>query len=240
LVKGVKDNQSVPDARPLAPDTYVGPISIKLSRNAAVGSTIIYLENVVGLTVGDQVGIMMDLDGGVYFNTYIIGIIGSPEAVAIAAPLRSPASSGNLLTDYKVQKQAVSNMNFSSVILINGNVLALPGAAVYISGAGSFGLAQANSFSTSFVAGLTSTAIAPLVAGILIIGGPLSLTTAQWDAVTGQVGGLTPGAVYFLDPFTAGHITTAPPTTPGQVVTIIGQASSATQMIFKSQMPVLL
>lgn len=39
--------------------------------------------------------------------------------------------------------------------------------------------------------------------------GEVTLTTGQWDAVTGGTGGLTTGATYYTDATTAGHLTTS-------------------------------
>src|SRR3972149_7086442 len=56
------------------------------------------------------------------------------------------------------------------------------------------------------VMGLVSVGAAPLATAQLAPAGPLTLTTAQWDAVTGAVGGLTPGARYFVAPGPAGFL----------------------------------
>jgi hypothetical protein len=60
--------------------------------------------------------------------------------------------------------------------------------------------------------------------------GILSLSTAQWDTVTGQTGGLTAGSEYFVDPATAGKLTITAPTTTGQFIQKVGTASSTTEL----------
>ena len=65
-------------------------------------------------------------------------------------------------------------------------------------------------------------------------------STAQWDAITGQTGGLTFNSTYFLDPTTAGKLTTTPPSTAGQVNVLIGTAISATALDLEIQPPILL
>ena len=62
--------------------------------------------------------------------------------------------------------------------------------------------------------------------------GPLKLTTAQWDAVTGQVGGLTPDVTYFVDQATSGHIIAASGVSngAGTYATIVGTAIDAETM----------
>lgn len=59
--------------------------------------------------------------------------------------------------------------------------------------------------------------------------GDLTLTTAQWDAVTGGTGGLVVNTSYYLDT-TAGKITATRPSTTVSPVTLIGIARSTTRM----------
>jgi len=51
---------------------------------------------------------------------------------------------------------------------------------------------------------------------------------------------LTPGATYFLDPSTAGRITTTAPTTAGQYVVRVGRAVDATTLDIEIELPILL
>src|SRR5574342_12367 len=64
------------------------------------------------------------------------------------------------------------------------------------------------------------------------------LTTAQWDAVTDQVGGLTPGATYYVSPTTRGHMTTTRPSATGTFTTQVGVALDPTTLIVEPSMPV--
>ena len=48
LVKGVPDIQSVPDARPLGQNIYVGPISVATTANAVIGQTVIPVQTIFG------------------------------------------------------------------------------------------------------------------------------------------------------------------------------------------------
>lgn len=63
--------------------------------------------------------------------------------------------------------------------------------------------------------------------------GPCTLTTAQWDRVTGGSGGLTPHAVYFVSPTTAGRLTTTDPEPLGDYATKVGFALNATTMMLQ-------
>lgn len=100
LVKGVPDLQSVPDARPLGANIYVGPISVQTTANAVIGQTSIPVQTTFGFYQGAKVGCMTDQDGGsVFFTT-----IASPPAgfnLVLSNPLPYPMASGNLITLYK-------------------------------------------------------------------------------------------------------------------------------------------
>lgn len=115
------------------------------------------------------------------------------------------------------------------------------GAPVYMFGNDSFKKAQANGSTTKDVVGLVAaTSIANGASGAVTIDGVMTATTAQWDAVTGQTGGLTFGTRYYLDPSTSGKMTTTAPTTVGQYVVEIGVALSTTEMKVDVKSPILL
>lgn len=104
------------------------------------------------------------------------------------------------------------------------------GAPVYVSAASTVMKAQADASGTVDVLGLVAeTTIASAASGSIQTDGVLAATTAQWDAVTGGLGGLTAGAKYYLDPDTAGMLTTTAPTTVGDFVAPIGKALSTTE-----------
>lgn len=128
--------------------------------------------------------------------------------------------------------------------LTNGEAAAsMPiGTPGYVSGAGAAKRAQANALATADVVGLVydPAGIANGASGDFVVDGVVSATTAQWDAVTGQVGGLTPGSAYFLDPATPGKLTSTPPSAVGQVVTRVGIALSDTDFDVRIGEPILL
>lgn len=102
--------------------------------------------------------------------------------------------------------------------------------AVYASAAGSFAKAIATSLAAAQCVGLSLDAVANGQPADVQTTGIVTATTAQWDAVTGQVGGLTFNAQYYVDPTTAGKLTATAPTTVGQFVTSVGIALSTTQL----------
>lgn len=112
------------------------------------------------------------------------------------------------------------------------------GQAVYINGTGKVDLAQADASSTAPVLGLVfDTTIASAAVGSIVTDGPLEATTAIWDALTGDTGGLTPGASYFLSDATAGAITKVSPSAAGKYSVYVGQAFSATTLQVQPERP---
>ncbi len=67
------------------------------------------------------------------------------------------------------------------------------------------------------------------------ISGEVTLTTTQWDAWTGQSGGLTPGSIYYVGTFPdEGTITTIAPSISGQFIAQVGIARSSTVMLLST------
>jgi hypothetical protein len=115
------------------------------------------------------------------------------------------------------------------------------GAPVYTKTNGHVDLAQGNASGTAEVLGVVEdTSIAASASGNILIGGVLTATTTQWDAVAGTTGGLTPGSVYYLSATTAGQLTATAPTTVGQFVVRVGRALSATKMALMVMAPIKL
>ena len=127
---------------------------------------------------------------------------------------------------------SMTNGNASPVVICQ---------VVYVSGANTVDLAQANALATADVLGLVAdVSIAAASAGGIITDGKITATTAQWDVVTGQVGGLTAGAKYYVSPTTAGGLTTTAPTADGEVVAPVGQALSTTEFEIDKEHTILL
>jgi hypothetical protein len=113
---------------------------------------------------------------------------------------------------------------------------------VYVKSNGNVDLAKADASGTTNVFGLVADAagIASAAAGSVQVDGVLAATTGQWDAITGQSGGLTPGAQYYLSSATAGLLTSTAPTAAGKYVAPVGIASSTTDMLINPKSTVLL
>lgn len=107
---------------------------------------------------------------------------------------------------------------------------ALAGAPVYVDGGGSVDLAQADAEATSDVVGLAFSDVGAAVDAAVVDSGTLQLSTAQWDAVAGTSGGLTPGQKYYASEATAGRLTDTPPTGSGEYQIEVGVGLSATEL----------
>lgn len=129
----------------------------------------------------------------------------------------------------------------STVDLTNDNAGSLViGNAVYVKTDGDMDKAQANTAATTELLGLATETIVTTADGEVQADGFLTATTGEWDAVTGDTGGLTAGSIYYLDPSTAGRITETAPSTVGQYVVRVGQAISTTIMNIRTEAPILL
>ena len=120
----------------------------------------------------------------------------------------------------------------SIVVLLNADSSTAPlGSPVRAADNDAFVAAKAGSQFETMVIGLVKDAsIAASASGNVQTDDVLVATTVQWDAVTGQSGGLTPGAVYYLHPTIAGRITSTVPTAVGQFVAPVGIAVSVTEL----------
>jgi hypothetical protein len=159
------------------------------------------------------------------------GVSGNPTLDLTTSGITAGTYAGITFDTYGRATSAVATTSEDlEVSLTNGNASAIAiGRAVYSSAAGAVNLANANAAGTMGVVGLVSaTSIANGAAGLVAMDGVLTATTTQWDAVTGQTGGLTFGSVYFLSNTTAGALTTTAPAS-GYVVPV-GRALSTTQM----------
>jgi len=110
---------------------------------------------------------------------------------------------------------------------------------VYVSGLNVLP-AQADAQSTVRVAGLAESTVATANPIEVIADGVLVATTVEWDAVTGETGGLTPGADYFLDETTAGALTQTAPDNAGDFVVRVGHALSSTEFEIEIAQPIKL
>lgn len=159
------------------------------------------------------------------------GLAGNPTIDLVATGIVAGTYNGITFDAYGRATSAVSSSSERSVSsLTNGEAAAIAiGRAVYPSASGAVKLANANAAATVNVVGLVqATSINSGAAGDIATGGVVEATTTQWDAVTGQTGGLTFGARYYLSNASNGALTTTAPTS-GFVV-LVGVALSTTKL----------
>lgn len=156
----------------------------------------------------------------------VLGADGLPQQLQTGDQIAAPTTTTTI--------RQMSNAEASAAIVI--------GTPVYSSAADAVKRGQANAKATGKLVGLVyDVSIAAGATGNIATSGVLVATTAQWDAVvTGETGGLTFGASYFLDPANVGKLTSTPASTPGQVNTFVGTGVSATELEIELGQPILL
>lgn len=91
LVRGVRDDQSVRDARPVAPATFTGPVWTVTTAAIAIGAVNIPVESLATFSPGQTISIM--LDDGALFSATVTGLTGAPS-LTITPGLPNTASDG--------------------------------------------------------------------------------------------------------------------------------------------------
>jgi hypothetical protein len=96
FVRGVVDDQTVPEPRPRQTDTFLGVLSTTLTASANAGALGLLVASSTRMLIGDVVEIM--LDTGNYFRS-TIGSVPTLNSINIANPLPYSAAAGNIVTD---------------------------------------------------------------------------------------------------------------------------------------------
>jgi hypothetical protein len=159
------------------------------------------------------------------------GVAGNPT-LDLASGIVAPGTYQSVTVDTYGRVTAGSTTSANAASLTNGEAGSVnPGAPVYISGGNTFKMGIANAAAQSLIAGLNTAAVASGAVGIIKTADLLTQTTAQWDTVTGQSGGLTVGAIYFVNNTTAGMLTSTVPSS-GYIASV-GEAISSTAMLIR-------
>lgn len=140
------------------------------------------------------------------------------------------------MTDTSTRVAGISNDRLENCTEFSLAAGAAPGTVIAATSTGP-AKARANAAGTSNVLGVNISASAADEPGFAKYAGPVTLTAAQWDAIAGTTGGLTPGAYYYLSAATAGLLTDTPPSTEGQFVTPVGLALDATTLLVQISPP---
>ena len=95
--RAIRDNQSVPNARPRNVDIAVGALMTTLAADAAAGATSITVESTERMLAGDRVGIFLDSKD--LFRAQIQSVTSDTE-LTISELLPGPVSEGNKFINY--------------------------------------------------------------------------------------------------------------------------------------------
>lgn len=128
----------------------------------------------------------------------------------------------------------ILNKRFKSLINDESTTI-IPGTSVYMESSGKVKKTVITAIGTAYCLGLVSgsngAGIIAAAAGNIQCNGEVTLTTAQWDAIAGTSGGLTPGVVYYAG--AAGVLTSTLPATTGNFDTTVGIALSSTTLLLR-------
>ena len=137
---------------------------------------------------------------------------------------------------------ATSGTNYTLEVLTNNQGSTInKGHVVYIDSANTVKLASANAAATTKAIGFVAdTDIGTGNTGNIQHTGVLSANTAQWDAVTGETGGLVANQVYYLSSTTEGLTVNAAPTAATKYVKPVGIGLNTTEMLILQHPSILL
>lgn len=97
FVRGVPDDQSVPDARPEGVTTFIGPLVTTINATHAAGDAAITILDATRMNVSDVIGIALD-NNDVFRTT--IQSVDDGVTITISPVLPSATSAGKKVTNY--------------------------------------------------------------------------------------------------------------------------------------------
>ncbi len=121
----------------------------------------------------------------------------------------------------------------------NGSLSTLELGMPVVQIGGSLYPASAASTGTAHVIGLVALGAGPTLIARITASGPLRFQVPDWTLITGELGGLTLGATYYLASV-PGMLTTTPPAAPGQSLVEVGQAMTTTRLLINIRRPIFL
>lgn len=193
----------------------------------------------VALPYQSNDGIAATSQVGLWANSLIVGSNENDPWLVYNGTTGIISNKGSFSND-QVYSLSVTPANGVTIKLNNNNASTIAvGTPVYSSVTGKFDLAKADAAATSMVVGLVadSAGVGTTQPGRVVVTGPLTLTTAQWDAVAGTSGGLTFATYYYLSDSTAGRLTSTKPATSGHYPVVVCQALSTTQCLLRVTTP---
>jgi len=103
FVRGRKDDQTIPDGRPEAITSLVGPLTTMLSAAMTPSSTSLSVASSVRFEPTDNIGIICD-DGSTVART--VTDVPDGTSITISVPLRANAAIGNIVLNYSAVAEA--------------------------------------------------------------------------------------------------------------------------------------
>lgn len=96
FVRGVRDNQAVPNPRPVPPAVFDGPLQALMTADANAGATTITIDESARFSGGDIIGVYA---GGTLQRLTVASVV-DEFTLSLTAPLSGPVASGTLVTNF--------------------------------------------------------------------------------------------------------------------------------------------
>lgn len=103
FVRGRKDNQNVPGARPEGVDNIIGPLTTFLTGAVTAGSTTLNVESSARFEAGDHIGVIVDSGATI---ARIVSTVPTGTSLTITAALRASASTGAIVINNSAVAEA--------------------------------------------------------------------------------------------------------------------------------------
>lgn len=97
FIRGIPDDSSVKDARPVGIATFTGPLTTEINATQAAGDTSLTLLDTTRMAGSDRLGIALD-NGDMFLTT--VSSIDSDTAITVADKLPNTTSAGKIVIDY--------------------------------------------------------------------------------------------------------------------------------------------
>lgn len=103
FVRGRKDNQAVPDARPEPVDAFLGPLTTVTTAAANAGATSLTVESTARFEAGDDIAVIAT--NGETLR-HVVDTVASSVSLTLTVALSTGVSSGALVIDYDAVAEA--------------------------------------------------------------------------------------------------------------------------------------
>ena len=135
-------------------------------------------------------------------------------------------------------QEQISTSTQDNLVTLQADEVLSPGQPVYVTNVASWRRAQGDAEPQAVCAGIVKLGAAVGFAATVQVVGPITFPVATWALITGEPGGLTPGAAYWLDPSSPAMLTKNYPTSGYQ--TQVGVAKTNETFTIKLWEPIRL